>query len=263
MSISEADTCCTPARVSSTMIQTANRNTATTIVRSPMPERIISTGTSAESGALTNRFTHMPSSLSAALTRPISTPSATPTTAASAMPMAKARSVVTVAAWNFAVWTSSTTAASTEENGGIRYITPVRPTISHRRHQTRIEAIMGTRYPNSVIALSRHILPQALPDLFHRIEIGAVPPDIVGRGGAIDVRLDDLGHLARPLRQQHHAIGDIDRLLDTMGDENEGLALHRAKMQQVLLEFAPGLLVHRRERLVHQQHVGIHGKRAS
>src|SRR5262245_9596558 len=182
------------------MIQTANRNTETMIVRSPIPERIISTGTSAESGALTNKLTHMPSSLSAAATRPISTPSATPITAARAIPMAKARSVVTVATRNFSNCTRSTTAASTDENGGIRYITPVWPTISHRRHQTRIEAIIGTRYPNKVIAASHHILPQALPDLFHRIEIGAVPPDIVGRCGAVDMRLDHLGHLARPPR---------------------------------------------------------------
>ena len=69
----------TPARVSSTMIQIANRNTAATIVVSPKPNRIISTGTSADSGALEKMLTHMPSSSSAILTRPIRMPSGTPT----------------------------------------------------------------------------------------------------------------------------------------------------------------------------------------
>ena len=72
--------CRTPARVSSTMIQIANRNTAATMVVSPKPNRIISTGTSADSGALEKMLTHMPSRSSAIFTRPIRMPSGTPTT---------------------------------------------------------------------------------------------------------------------------------------------------------------------------------------
>ena len=71
-----------PARVSRTMIQTANRKTVTITVVSPMPNRIISTGTRAESGALTKMLTQMPNNSSTALNRPISTPSVTPTTMA-------------------------------------------------------------------------------------------------------------------------------------------------------------------------------------
>src|SRR3546814_1002375 len=52
------------------------------------------------------------------------------------------------------------------------------------------------------------------------------------------------------------------RLLDRMGDEEEGFALLRDQGQQVLLELAPGLLVDRRERLVHQQHLGVDGEGA-
>src|SRR3546814_21026916 len=54
----------------------------------------------------------------------------------------------------------------------------------------------------------------------------------------------------------------VDRLLDRMGDEEEGFALLRDQGQQVLLELAPGLLVDRRERLVHQQHLGVDGEGA-
>ena len=55
-------------------------------------------------------------------------------------------------------------------------------------------------------------------------------------------------------------VGDVDRLLDRVGDEDEGLALGLDQPEQVLLELAPRLLVHGRERLVHEQHVGVHGK---
>src|SRR3546814_12085666 len=47
-----------------------------------------------------------------------------------------------------------------------------------------------------------------------------------------------------------------------MGDEEEGFALLRDQGQQVLLELAPGLLVDRRERLVHQQHLSVDGEGA-
>ena len=71
------------------------------MVFAPMPNRIISTGTSADSGALANTLTHMPSRFSAAFTRPISTPSATPQTIASTMPMQKVLRVVQVAVPEF------------------------------------------------------------------------------------------------------------------------------------------------------------------
>ena len=137
--------CRTPARVSSTMIQIAKRKTAAMIVFSPKPNRIISTGTSADSGALEKMLTHMPSSSSASLTRPMRMPSGTPTTIDSAMPMAKARSVVTVALCQDGVCTSCTAAASTSLNGGTMIIRWSRPTISQTTHQTSSDAIIGTR----------------------------------------------------------------------------------------------------------------------
>ena len=79
--------CCTPARVSSTMIQTANMKTVAITVGVPSPSRIMITGTSAESGAYRNMLTHMFSILSAAGARPMRKPSGTPTTSASASPM--------------------------------------------------------------------------------------------------------------------------------------------------------------------------------
>src|SRR6185295_12084424 len=145
MSINDGAMCLTPAWVSSAMIQMAKRNTLTTMVLAPMPNRIISTGTSADSGALAKTLTHMPSRFSAAFTRPISTPSATPHTIASTMPMQKVLMVVQVAV------------------------------------------------------------------------------DLVGRAGAVDLRRDDLRHLPRAAGQQHDAVGQVDRFLDAVGHEDEGL----------------------------------------
>ena len=145
ISISEGEMWRTPARVSSTMIQIANRKTAAMMVFSPKPNRIISTGTSADSGALEKMLTHMPSNSSASLTRPIRMPSGTPTRIDRVMPMTKARSVVTVALCQDGVCTSSTAARSTSVNGGSISIRSSRPTISQTTHQTSSDAIIGTR----------------------------------------------------------------------------------------------------------------------
>ena len=72
---------------------------------------------------------------------------------------------------------------------------------------------------------------------------------------------DDLRHAARARQQNGDLVGDVDRLLDGVGDEEERLALPRDELEQVLLELAPGLLVDGRERLVHQQHLAVDGER--
>ena len=67
---------------------------------------------------------------------------------------------------------------------------------------------------------------------------------------------------ARAARQHDDLVGQVDRLLDRVRDEQEGLLLVLAQAQQVFLELAAGLLVDGRERLVHEQHVGVDGERA-
>ena len=92
-------------------------------------------------------LTQMLNSSSMALNRPISTPSVTPTTMASIMPTAKLCSVISAAACHVPVCTIVTPAMSTLERGGNRNIRPDCPTNSQIRHQTRRDAIIGTRYP--------------------------------------------------------------------------------------------------------------------
>ena len=57
----------------------------------------------------------------------------------------------------------------------------------------------------------------------------------------------------------HHddLVGERDRLLQVVGDEHDGGAGARPQLQQLVLHQRPGLHVERRERLVHQQDLGV------
>jgi hypothetical protein len=92
-------------------------------------------------------LTQMLNSSSTALNRPISTPSVMPATMASTMPMAKLCSVISAAACQVLVCTIVLPASNTLESGGTRNIRPDCPTSSQIRHQTRRDAIIGSRYP--------------------------------------------------------------------------------------------------------------------
>ena len=73
------------------MTKTANRNTVTTTVVSPIPITAIRIGTSAEIGALMKILTHRPRILPRLATLAMRTPIGMPTSSASAMPSAKER----------------------------------------------------------------------------------------------------------------------------------------------------------------------------
>ncbi len=61
---------------------------------------------------------------------------------------------------------------------------------------------------------------------------------------------------ARPRRQQHHPLGEPDRLPHVVGDEQDRGAGGLPHPQQLALQHVAGDRVERRERLVHQQHAG-------
>ena len=58
---------------------------------------------------------------------------------------------------------------------------------------------------------------------------------------------------ARPRRHDHDAVGQRDRLLQIVGDEQHRLAVGVPQFQQQIAHDLPGLGVERAERLVHQQ----------
>src|SRR6478672_24512 len=64
---------------------------------------------------------------------------------------------------------------------------------------------------------------------------------------------DHLLHLGRCMGQRHDPVGEVDRLVDVVCDEEDGDPELVADLQDEVLEVAAGLGVDRRERLVHQE----------
>src|SRR5262249_11960726 len=65
-----------------------------------------------------------------------------------------------------------------------------------------------------------------------------------------------------PLRHHEHALGQVDRLVDVMGDHHDGLAGCLPQAQQFVLHHLARLGVERAERLIQQQDLWIVSKRA-
>src|SRR5690606_21700028 len=105
------------------------------------------------------------------------------------------------------------------------------------------------------------IMLEHVPDLVDAVEIRRLAPNALEVAAALELRAHHLGLPARTPAEQEDLVGDVDRFLDAVGDEDHGLLLDLEQRQQVFLELAPGLLVDRGERLVHQQDVGVHGER--
>jgi hypothetical protein len=82
--------------------------------------------------------------------------------------------------------------------------------------------------------------------------------DLISRPGQGDVH--DLGDHARRPGQHHDPVRQVDRLVDVVRHEDDRDPELLAHPQDEVFEFEPGLRVHRRERLVHQQQVGPVGE---
>src|SRR5262245_58709692 len=224
----------TPARVSSTMIQMANSTTVRTIVVSPRPNSTMITGTSADSGAEMNMVPQGRRMRSARSERPIATPIGIPTGMAIALPITNVLAVIASAPRKVGVGTISTILAKIAESGGMTKLAPLRPAISQRIAQMTSEANSGTLIFPMVMACSFEIALETLPDGLDGIEIGLAAANPLGIAAAIDRRRHDLRHAAWAFRQQHDAVRHIDRLLDRMRHEDEGLPLLRHQPQEIL-----------------------------
>src|SRR5262245_55666392 len=80
------------------------------------------------------------------------------------------------------------------------------------------------------------------------------------RAGEID--LDLLPDPSRACAEHHDAIAEVDRFLDVVRDEDDGLAGALPEARQLFLHRLARLRVERPERLVHEQHLGIEGEHA-
>src|SRR6266700_6685742 len=99
-----------------------------------------------------------------------------------------------------------------------------------------------------------HLGLQRCPDLAVEIVERGLDLDLgdVARPRQRDLPIpDDAG--GRPRRHDHHAIGQRDRLLEIVGDEQHRLAVGVPQIEQQVAHDLPRLRVERAERLVHQQ----------
>ena len=78
----------------------------------------------------------------------------------------------------------------------------------------------------------------------------------------VEFSLDDRDDPTRPRRHHRYAIGEIDRLLHVMGDEEHGFRGAFPDAQQLGLHEPAGLRVQRAEWLVHQQDFRVEGEGA-
>src|SRR5918992_4125083 len=257
ISTSDGLTRSTPTWVSSAITQTEKRNTVTIIVSRPKPSRAISAGTMAVSGELSKMFTHIPITEPTARLVPIRMPTPMPTVKDSPIPIRNASREILAASAKVSEDTTSGNAAITSLNGGRSDTRSSRPTTSHMANHTSSENAIGSRWPRSSMS-ALQVAAELVPDLLDPVEVGGVAPDLVGAAAAVDPRADHLRHARRAPGQDDDLVGDVDGLLDRMGHEDHGLALVAEQPQEVVLELAADLLVHRRKGLVHQQDVGVH-----
>ena len=78
----------------------------------------------------------------------------------------------------------------------------------------------------------------------------------------LEIDVQDLLDATGPCRHDQHAVGEEERLLQVVGDEEHGLAHAVVGLQQELLRDAFREGIHRAERLVEEQHLGIVDERA-
>src|ERR1700730_1388205 len=106
----------------------------------------------------------------------------------------------------------------------------------------------------------------------HRLDAYEVPDlvDLVDEGlgletmrvALVEARVDDRLDAARARRHHRYPVGEIDRLLHVVSDEDHGLRRALPDGDQLGLHEAAGLRVERAERLVHQQNLWIYRERA-
>ena len=110
-----------------------------------------------------------------------------------------------------------------------------------------------------LLRLDRLVAHQ-VPDLVDLVDEGLGLEDV--RVVLVELGVDDGLDAAGPRRHHRDAVGEIDRLLHVVGDEDHGLGRALPDAQQLGLHQAARLRVERAERLVHQQDVRIEGERA-
>ena len=162
------------------------------------------------------------------------------------------------------VLTRSIQLTTTSLSGGSAEVEtrPSRATTSHstasstQRQIAEPDRLHGAAVPLRLDRLVAHQVPE-LVDLVDEA-LGLEHAGIV----LVELGVDDGLDAAGPRRHHRDAVGEIDRLLHVVGDEDHGLRRALPDAEQLRLHQVPGLRVERAERLVHQQDARIEGERA-
>ncbi len=80
---------------------------------------------------------------------------------------------------------------------------------------------------------------------------------IVDKAGPRQLDREDRLNTAGPGGQQHDAVRQTDRLTDIVRDKDDRFACSRPDLLEHLVEVFSGLGIQRRERLVHEKHLGL------
>src|ERR1041384_5117146 len=104
--------------------------------------------------------------------------------------------------------------------------------------------------------------PQGVADMRAQFGEARVGLDVALPARTRKVDLHLLFDAAGARLHDDHAVREIDRLVDTVRDKDNGVFRFGPDLQQLLLELLARLRVNRAERLVHEQDVGLLRQRA-
>src|ERR1700722_944586 len=106
------------------------------------------------------------------------------------------------------------------------------------------------------------LILEVAPDAVHDLAVARIVAQLQHVARPLQRYIDDGLGAARARGHHHDLVGERHRLVDAVGDEHQRLLVDLPDAQELLLQDGAVLLVERRERLVHQQDLGIVGKGA-
>src|SRR5438876_5121412 len=106
------------------------------------------------------------------------------------------------------------------------------------------------------LVADENLVAEVVPDLPVELDEARLEADLGDLAGTRQVDLVDAFHRPGPGGDHADAIGERDRLLEVVRDEDDGRRHRRPEVEQLVLHQRPRLHVERAERLVHQDDLG-------
>src|SRR5438477_1239918 len=109
----------------------------------------------------------------------------------------------------------------------------------------------------SALIAHQHLIPKVVPDLLIDPRELRLETDLGDVARARQIDAVDALHRPRPRRDHDDTIGERDRLLKVMGDEDNRSACGGPQLQKLVFHQRPRLDVERAERLVHEENAWL------